>query len=248
MDIPGVPAPWLHRHPSEQRLPSYYGPVRQQAPQLVLNASGFRRWRAPSRSRGIPTPAAISTLAFSRSVQEPQTRLTPPLRRTPPGQERGHPPGSFPEGRSRTPGFDAISDFRRLNDDARPGHPGRALLERLPGPHLTRSSRAFSLDARHDSLQLTQHQGSLTPTPVGPTPEGRRSSISRTAPPMKMPSYTDPPSAFVTHTPRHLGVNPGLAPHSGGVRSQPEPIPRGTTRSTATTPLALDCSPEQALC
>ena len=34
--------------------------------------------------------------------------------------------------------------------------PGRALLERLPGPHLTRSSRAVSPDAHHDSLQLTQ--------------------------------------------------------------------------------------------
>src|SRR5450631_2739959 len=36
----------------------------------------------------------LSTLAFSRSVQEPQTRLTPPLRRTPPGQQRGQPPDS----------------------------------------------------------------------------------------------------------------------------------------------------------
>ncbi len=30
--IPGEPAPSLHRHPSEQRLRSYYGPVRQRAP------------------------------------------------------------------------------------------------------------------------------------------------------------------------------------------------------------------------
>jgi hypothetical protein len=35
--------------------------------------------------------------------------------------------------------------FRRLNNDAPPGHPSRALLERLPGPHLTQSSHAFSL-------------------------------------------------------------------------------------------------------
>ena len=42
-------------------------------------------------------------------------------------------------------------------------------------------------------------QGGLTPTPAGPTPEGRRSSISRTAPPMSEVFYTTPPSAFVTH-------------------------------------------------
>jgi hypothetical protein len=90
--------------------------------------------------------------------------------------------------------------FRRLNS-ARPPRisPDRALLERLPGPHLTRSRRAFSLDAHHDSLQLTQLQGGLTPTPAGPTPEGQQASISRTASPMSGSSYTIPPSAFVTH-------------------------------------------------
>jgi len=123
---------------------------------------------------------------------------------------------AHPEGRSRILGFDAVSDFRRFNDDTRPGRPGRALLERLPGPHLTRSRHAFSLDARHDSLQLTQHQGGLAPTPAGPTPEGQRSSISRTAPPMKIPSYIDPPSAFVTHAPPrfvwgYAGAGPGLS-------------------------------------
>jgi len=50
---------------------------------------------APSRGPwGQQAPDAVSALAFSRSVQEPQTGLTPPLRRTPPGQEHGHPPGS----------------------------------------------------------------------------------------------------------------------------------------------------------
>jgi len=50
------------------------------------------------------------------------------------------------EGRKRTLDFDVIFlGFRRLNDDAPPGHPSRALLERLPGPHLTQSSHAFSL-------------------------------------------------------------------------------------------------------
>jgi hypothetical protein len=96
-------------------------------------------------------------------------------------------------------GFDAIFLlFRRLNDDAPPGPPGRALLERLPGPHLTGSSPALSLDAHHDSRQLTQLQDGLAPTPAGPTPKGQRSSISHTAP-LSRVTYMDPPSAFVTH-------------------------------------------------
>jgi hypothetical protein len=35
---------------------------------------------------GLRARPAVSTLAFSRSMQEPQTRITPPLRRAPPGQ------------------------------------------------------------------------------------------------------------------------------------------------------------------
>ena len=68
--------------------------------------------------------------------------------------------------------------FRRLNN-ARPNpqtNPGfERILERLPGPHLTGSSPAFSPNARHDGLQPTQHRGGLTPTPAGPTPEGQQS-------------------------------------------------------------------------
>src|SRR3954469_2883324 len=55
IDIPDQPAPSLHPHPSKQGSLSYYGPVRQRAPQLVLNASGFRRWHAPSRNPWRPT-------------------------------------------------------------------------------------------------------------------------------------------------------------------------------------------------
>ena len=71
--------------------------------------------------------------------------------------------------------------FRRLNN-ARPTNKAERFLERLPGPHLTGSSPAFSPNARHDGLQPTQHRGGLTPTPAGPTPEGQQASISRTAP------------------------------------------------------------------
>ena len=74
--------------------------------------------RSLSRPVGPATPVAVSTLAFSRSVQEPQTRLAPPLRRAPPGQYTGTRQAHL-EGRRRPPDFDAISDFRRLNS-ARP--------------------------------------------------------------------------------------------------------------------------------
>ena len=140
MDIPGEPAPWLHRHPSEQRLRSYYGPVRQRAPRRYSMPSVSASARSLSQPRASAPGVAVSTLAFSRSVQEPQTRLTPPLRRTPPGQERGHPPGSS-RGMHQNPRFRChLKEFRRLNS-ARPTRalPDRALLERLPGPHLTRS-------------------------------------------------------------------------------------------------------------
>src|SRR5262249_41576387 len=42
----------------------------------------------------IPQRGAVSSRAFPRSTQKPQTRLTPPACRTPPGQEHGHPPDS----------------------------------------------------------------------------------------------------------------------------------------------------------
>jgi hypothetical protein len=140
MDIPDEPAPWLHHHPSEQRLHGYYGPVRQRAPRLVLNAFGFCLGTLPLATRAFHDRDAVSTLAFSRSVREPQTRLTPPLRRTPPGQETRAParpiPGDAPE-----PPVSMSSERVSTPQQRTPTreHPDRALLERLPGPHLTRS-------------------------------------------------------------------------------------------------------------
>jgi hypothetical protein len=37
------PAPWLHPHCDTQRLPSYYGRVRQRAPRRYSPPCGFRR-------------------------------------------------------------------------------------------------------------------------------------------------------------------------------------------------------------
>jgi hypothetical protein len=54
--------------------------------------------------------------------------------------------------------FDAIQNLRRVNSDTH--HNERVILERLPGPHLTRCphNHAFPLNAHHDGLQPTQHR------------------------------------------------------------------------------------------
>src|SRR5215212_3959101 len=118
---------------------------------LPLAGSLLRPWRPT-------TPVATSTLAFSRSVQEPQTRITPPSRRAPPGQSSGHPPGSSREN-SQTPRFRCHLDYANDASTAHPhtGLPGGRLLERLPGPHLTRRARLLPV-AHHDGLQPTQHR------------------------------------------------------------------------------------------
>jgi hypothetical protein len=66
----------------------------------------------------------------------------------------GHPPGSS---RSRlvTPVSMSLRSSRHVNSG------------RLPGPHLTPSPDAFSLNAQHNSLQLMHHEGDLTPPPQG---------------------------------------------------------------------------------
>ena len=137
---------------------------------------------APFATLGPATPDAASTLAFSRSVQEPQTRLTPPLRRAPPGQQTGIRQACL-EGEIRTSDFDAVfSLFRRLNS-ARPSRVSRSerFLERLPGPHLTRSSAPFPVSL---TTTVFSQRGIrwFSACPRGPTLEGRQTSISCTAP------------------------------------------------------------------
>jgi hypothetical protein len=75
--------PWLHPHRVKQELPSYYESVRQRAPHRYSVPPGVAR---PGTSLSPPHPAAVSRHAFSRSAQEPQTRLTSPPCRAPPGR------------------------------------------------------------------------------------------------------------------------------------------------------------------
>ena len=228
---PDEPAPSLHHHPSEQRASQL---IRAGPPASAATGTQCLRFLPLARSLSPPVVLTrrpgrpLSTLAFSRSVQEPQTRLTPPLRRAPPGQQHGHPPDSS-RGRS-SPRFRChLNRFDASTTTPDPStSPDRAILERLPGPHLTRSSRAFSPNAHHDGLQPTQHQGGLTPTPAGPTPEGQQSSISRTAPLYEDCFLHQPPSAFVTHGPP--GSRAWRSAHAQVLR------PRGVRRRLAKTP------------
>ena len=102
--------------------------------------------------------------------------------------ERGHPPGSSrgqiaPRFRCHLTSFDASTTT--------PGpanNPSRTLLERLPGPHLTRSSRAFSLDRSPRRSSANAAPGGLTPTPAGPTPEDRGRDARYQTPPAQIPA------------------------------------------------------------
>jgi hypothetical protein len=163
----------------------------------VLSAFGFCLGHAPSR-RTLP---AASATAFSRSAQEQQTRLAPPPRRTSPWPVNGLPARLIPRGvrgpsvSMSSSNFDASSATPTQNTE-------RAVLERLPGPHLTRQACLFPV-AHHDGLQPTQHRVVWRLPPQADA--GGPASISRTAPHSKAPpTWCAPPPAFVTHLTRLL--------------------------------------------
>jgi len=135
------------------------------------------------------------------AMQEPQTRITPPLRRTPPSQERGHPPSSS-RGKEQAPRFRChLRMFRRLNS-ARPTEspqpsdsgtsswsPPGAIKPRLfPG----RSPRQSSANAAPGRFDACPHRADAG----GPTVLHLSHSSAYLG-----VLYTTPPSASVTHTP-----------------------------------------------
>ena len=127
-----------------------------------------------SRPRRPTTPVAASTLAFSRSVQEPQTRLTPPSRRAPPGQSSGHPPGSSREN-SQTPRFRCHLDYANDASTAHPhpGPPERALAGTSSRSPPDASKRAFSLSLT-TTVFSQRSTGWFDASPRRATPEGQQ--------------------------------------------------------------------------
>jgi hypothetical protein len=151
---------------------------------------------APCRGRGALLgpfrPVPVSALAFSRSVQEQQTRLTPPLRRAPPGPYTGT-CQACPEGKPEALGFDAVqSTFDASTTTPLSGGCSGTSSWSLPdasrAPFPSRSPRRSSANAA---------EGGLTPAPVGRRRRACLHLLHSTA--SKSASYTAPPSAFVTH-------------------------------------------------
>ena len=126
----------------------------------------------------------------------------------------------------------------------RPAQPGA--LERLPGPHLTRSSRAVSLTLT-TTVFSQRSSGRFDAYPRRSTPKGQRSSISRTAP-LREVSYMNTslcvrdaiewllPSPPEIHSrPRAVatsGVSSALSPLTWDSRPTARTIPQPHTRAT----------------
>jgi hypothetical protein len=107
--------------------------------------------RLPVSTAGRSRQAEVSGHAFSRSVQEQQIRLAPPSRRTHLADKRA--PARLIPRSDKTQVSMRSFPLRRFNNEPLRGF----LVLRLPDPHLTPQTDAFSLVTQHDSLQLT-HQ------------------------------------------------------------------------------------------
>jgi hypothetical protein len=166
----------------------------------VLSAFGCCLGTSPLAGRGARGPferPAVSTLAFSRSVQEPQTRLMPPVRRAPPGQSAGS-RQARPEDGCLPSVLAPLVVFTTLQR-RRPALRSGALVH-LPGPYLTPQGR-LSPVAHHDGLQPTQHRAVWRlPRRAGAGGPSVLHLLHSTA--SERVSYMTPPSTFVTHAPR----------------------------------------------
>ena len=157
-NLPDEPAPWLHPHlqtaGSSQLLRT--GPPAGAA--SVLSAFGFCLGTLPLRPGGSTSPyeradgIGARLLTFrARAADQAHATYTPGTT----WPVVGHPPGSVP-GEYAGPSVSMPSSYFDAST-ATPGRviPARALLARLPGPHLTHLVRLFP-DAHHDGLQPTQ--------------------------------------------------------------------------------------------
>ncbi len=142
--------------PRQQRLHSYYEPVRQRVHATVLNAPISALTRSLSPSHGFtPRAGSVGTrlLTFrARAADQAHAASTPgttwPI--------HGHPPGSVPRAK-RCPRFRCrLTIFSTLQQRRPARHNTRHdALARLPDPHLTHLVRLFP-NAHHDGLQPTQ--------------------------------------------------------------------------------------------
>jgi len=141
-------------------------------------------------------------------MQEPQTGLTSPTCRTPPGQKSGHPPDS-----SRAdllhPGFDATllsndtSTAIPENQDCAPSSRSPPDASRAPFPH--RSPRRSSANAACGGL----------PPPSARAAAKGHTFISCTAPSSRSSIYKQNSSMFVAHVGSQILCHSPTSPTSG---------------------------------
>ncbi len=196
----GEPAPWLHPHlqaaGTSQLLRA--GPPAGGA--SVLSALGFCLGTLPLATGGPQDPMNGRRYRHLPS-HVPCKTCRPGSRRLYAGHRlanRRAPARLLPGKGQESPVSMSLLLSRRFDSDAFPCFPGRALLARLPGPHLMRSSRTFSLSLT-TTVFSQRSTGWFDACPRRPTSEGH-TSISCTASHPKG-SYMAPPSAFVTHCP-----------------------------------------------
>jgi hypothetical protein len=175
-----------------------------------ITATTSRSASAPGNGTHVPTghsrlghslsphaEAAVSRRAFSRSAREPQTKLTPPLRRTPPGQYTGI--------RQAHPGTHTIAPVLMSSERV------TTLPRRSSSGSLPDASRAPFPSSLTTTVFSQRSMRRLETTPRRAAPGGHQSPISRAAPHQEtsLPTHSRLPSAFVTH---------GAALLEGGLR------------------------------
>jgi len=148
----------------------YYEPVRQHTTQPGLNPV------LP------PAPArTVSRCAFSRSMQEPQTRFTSPPCRTPPGQSAGT--------RQARPGTRNIAPVL-MSTVFVTTRQQRFACARLPDPHLTPLGCLF-LDRSPRRSSANAARGGLKPPPAGRLRRAKPSSLTQHHQPRIPPTSWD---------------------------------------------------------
>ena len=137
----------------------------------VLNAYGFCLGALP------PLPWGLRPRSTYRrsSSHVPCSRSRPGSRRLYAGHRLARTRDTrqaHPKGENRPLGFDVVFNFSTPQQRRSAGLPTRAIPERLPGPHMTRSNRAFSLPLT-TTVFSQRNAGSFRICPRGPILEGR---------------------------------------------------------------------------
>ena len=200
---PDEPVPWLHPHPSEQDLHSYYEPVRQRTPQLVLNAYGFCLGTLPLATRGPnfgPFMLAVGIDARlpmfpARAADQAHAASTPdatwPVKT---GNRQAH-----PRSETKTPSFD-VTWFNSASTTT-PEDTSPDALERLLGPHLIRSCRTFPLTLA-TTVFSQRSTGWFDARPRKADAEEPTILHLSQSTASEVVSYMTPPSALMAHYPQ----------------------------------------------